>query len=313
MLLLHGTCISYVSDLGTITSERTQALQQYKFFTCSCARCTSSTEQGRSKFIVQWKTNLQRLKQVEEGQSKDAIIQIYRDLVTASELIFPSYHVAKGRILEDYAAVSIQDPRFDQDTLAALTAARIQYSTCRGSDDDLVQRIDRSIEKLYQRQESCVTMDEATRIDNNNSSQDLIRRIDCDVHYDDHDDKGYDISLSTYRSSRPIVIFDIKTHEPDIEMQELWKRICTNFNHVDYPQVTWSPTYRLFPVGYGIVSLIMSCILFVEQERSEGGENNIVVTEYTTLDPHDLAEQICDTFDDIIQHVDTISVSNDHQ
>ena len=223
-------CISYVTNLEAPTAERTAPLTHFKFFACQCSRCQSLDEEGRSDAIAEWKSCLTQL---QEKHSADSM-QVYRRLVELSDVLFPTYFVTKGWAMEECAHALLQDTRLKSESLELLQKARIQYTTCRGEDSVLVQRVDEAIASL---------------MDGKNEEE----KMSCPA--DDENSVGDD-DLVLARGWNH-TLFEVKTYDSEDDLIQLAGRIKSTFNDTNF--VKWIEGHRLCEIGFGIKTLIVAC------------------------------------------------------
>ena len=263
--------ISYVSNLQDATPERTQPLQQYKFFACQCPRCRSPDEEGRSEAIREWKDCLHRLE-----SNNGYVVPIYRRLVELCDVLFPQYFVTKGWAMEECAHSLRQDTRCHKESIDLLLQARAQYEICRGEESELVRRIDRTLH------EWTITPDTVQPEHNHHHDDDDNNNI----HEEEEDDDADLVLVSGWSST---TLLEVKTYDPqEDDLPGLAGRIQRHWD--DATVVQWNEGYRLYDLGFGIQTLILSCKI----------QESIKTKEV-------VAEETAEMFDDTIQHVDIIS------
>ena len=87
------------------------------------------------------------------------------------------------------------------------------------------------------------------------------------------------------------VLYEIKPYDSETPLQELAKKVKSAFDEASF--VRWSEGYRLYEIGYGIKTLILAC----DVDESKKGKE-------------DLALDIVEDFEDDIQNVDIVTVTD---
>ncbi|KAL7575722.1 hypothetical protein ACA910_003056 [Epithemia clementina (nom. ined.)] len=267
-------CISYVSYLERETSQRNEPLRKYKFFTCTCARCKSPSEGGRLDAVHEWKECMVTL---ERGETNN-VMDIYRRLVELAEILFPSYFVTKGWAMEECARALMQDTRCWNEALDLLQRAHVQYEACRGKESELVRRVDDAIAEVKAKIVSIQAPAKATDVVGRSKSFDLGEND-----FDHNEDRAQACHK---------VLLEVKTFEPPGDWNDLAARVRST-QLSNNPGVSWSPTYRIYELGFGIQTLVLCC--------------NLQESAVTSVE---LSEEIKTCFDDEIQSVDLIDVQD---
>jgi translation elongation factor EF-1beta len=203
---------------------------------------------------------------------------IYQRMVELAELLFPSYYVTKGWAMEECGHALLQDTRKILDAKDMLQRAKQQYEICRGRESDLVRRVEDALSKLNEPPQPMAMTAPPPPPDDDD---DAAAAAAADSSSND-DDKNELIILSNGTAR---VLFEIKTYESppeDCSWEMLAERI-----RLQFPSFQWSPHHRLYPIGYGIQSLLLSC------EMPESLKEQV-------------AQEIEDAEDSIIQHVDLV-------
>jgi translation elongation factor EF-1beta len=280
------SCIAYVEGLCLPTNERTQALKDFKFFTCRCPRCQSPDEQGRVEAIVEWDHLAKALSGDEEKESSsDAILPTYKRRCELAEVLYPSFYVSKGLAMEELAHAlldasssdAINNDTYKQEAVACFEKAKTQYTICRGESSIFVSRVIDSLDTLLLQAKSGSAEEKAK----NESQQPNAT--------EDEEDEDADLRFTEGWNQ---VLLEVKTYEslPDLHLEQMATRIKTEF--FDDTVVQWAPGHRACEIGYGIRSLILSCKVNLSNQSSE-----------------ELTEQMQERFEDDIQHVDLITNS----
>ncbi len=290
-------CISYVFGLDLPTAQRIQPLVAYKFFTCTCPRCTSGTEQGRKQALQQWKHTTEAIAvsdlTANKAMKTTALAEVVTDSRVSSlqyisrleqkcelaDILFPPYHVQKGLAWEELAlafvaaAAQRDDRNLVEAACDALIRSREQYVVCRGDSSPLIRRVDSSLVALS-----------SGNVEKEDDADNTGLHPEFDV--SDQDD------LCLHETGWARTIWEIKTWEPSSE-QELESLAGQIRNHTATTTMSlvlkWAPGYRIWQVGYGILTLIMSCLIL---------ESEIALEE--------VASTLEDALADSIQNVDRI-------
>jgi len=263
-------CFSYIHGLNLPTVERTQALQDHKFFTCSCVRCCSPDEEGRLSAIETWN----RVTTALEGEESSTMtILLFRQKLEVAEVLFPPYSVTKGLIMEElaHALVDSQNAPAIQEGIQWLLQAKEQYSICRGQSSKLVVRVNTALD---------IVSPDFTEFSSEN--EDITEQQSKS----DNDDDNADLILVEGWNQ---VLFEVKTYEAldDLGLQALSDSIKKVGG--DDKVVKWAPGHRTYEIGYGLRSLILSCRLNHSLQSKE-----------------ELVDILEERFEDNIQHVDLI-------
>ena len=322
-------CISYVDQLHLPTSERTQPLQDFKFFSCSCARCQSPTEQGRIDAMIEWKECTQQQLSRYSHDTKplsslsSSSLSSTEDVVTAlallrrqcevATILYPPYFVSKGLVMEELAHAILQvfeekSSTLEQHTIELLLVeakewleqAKQQYTICRGERSALVTRVQQVLESLPL----------PTRLDPTNRTE--MDELDSECIATIGKDEESLLLLSSSSSSSSSKVERVVDDNEDLVFMKGWHRLLLEVktyevlseddfeslaNHIqatmsDTTVVQWADGYRTYDIGYGIRSLILSCEVNMSLQSKE-----------------EIANLIEETFEDEIQHVDWISNS----
>jgi translation elongation factor EF-1beta len=263
---------SYASELELSTAERTQYFNNLKFFTCTCSRCASEDEQGRLSLCLRWKGCRERLRALEEPAEKATAstaitrerVDLYRQMVDLSKSLFPPFYVTKGWAYEELGRALLDDNDFGAAS-QAMNEARTQYLICYGPESDLVHRVENL--QVHQRERA------------------VAASVDEDTKTATEDDEDSDLKLLQGWSK---VLLEIKTFETTTD----WKSLATAIQKDrQAPGVLeWNPGYRLYELGFGIQTLILSCQI-----------------NESCKDRTALAEEIQQEEEDIIQNVDVLT------
>lgn len=287
-------CFSYSNLLDQPTKIRTESLRKFKFFTCQCNRCKSETEESRLDAINEWKTcdNPYRWSEL-------------------SSIIFPKYNLQKGGTFEKYGdalLLSLRDITNDNDNEGSnniyqeevkhlsdedklrkakemFEKARMQYIVCCGEESLLVNEINEKINRII------LTEDTEKEIKETENAA-------PDVDHEDNtmNDDNYDIDMVNASKENHNVLFEIKPYEP-LHVDALAKLALNiqSSSDIDSKIVSWNEDYRICPIGYGMLTLVLNCNFI----------NNESIYE------EDIAELIEDLWGDTVQRVDIFKNSRE--